>query len=131
MYTRGDRSKGIIDPDFAELYKVDFSTPSTTYKKKVKSTSRPSSPKKASALSSFVQALTLLPPLVINFTQPIMAHPQLVPWGAAIGPLALGNQLHDLPIGSRKHLPKFSGDGKVTAEDHISAFFTACAILRV
>lgn len=60
-----------------------------------------------------------------------MAHPQPVPWGAAIGPLALGNQLHDLPTGSRKHLPKFSGDGKVTAEDHISAFFTACAILGV
>lgn len=61
----------------------------------------------------------------------MLQNPPPVPWGASIGPLALGNQLHDLPTGSRKHLPKFSGDGKVSVEDHIGTFFTACAILGV
>lgn len=54
-----------------------------------------------------------------------------VPWGAAIGPSALGNQLHDMPVGSRKLLPKFSGDGKVTTDQHISAFFTASGVLAI
>lgn len=58
-------------------------------------------------------------------------NPPPVPWGAAIGPLALGNQLHDMPTSSRKHLPKFLEDGKIFVEDHINAFFTACAILGV
>lgn len=111
---------------------IKFSTPFITHKKKVKSTSRPSLPKKASTYSPYFQYLTLLPPLIINFAQPIMQqNSPPVPWGAAIGLLALGNQLHELPTGSRKHLPNFLGDGKVSIKDHISAFFTACTVLRV
>lgn len=57
--------------------------------------------------------------------------PPPIPWGSTIGPLALGNQLHYLPMVSRKNLPKFLGYGKVSAEDHINAFFSACAVLGV
>ncbi|KAH9293134.1 hypothetical protein KI387_041663 [Taxus chinensis] len=53
-----------------------------------------------------------------------------VPWGNAIGPLALPAR-HELPRGSRKILPKFDGDGKTSPDDHISAFFAACAVLSV
>ena len=52
------------------------------------------------------------------------------PWAAATGPLAL-NAYHPLPAGSRKNFPKFSGDGKVTTDEHIKAFFAATHILGV
>ena len=52
------------------------------------------------------------------------------PWAAATGPLAL-NSYHLLPSGSRKSFPKFSGDGKVTTDEHIKAFFAATHILDI
>lgn len=71
-------------------------------------------------------------PLQVNFLviNPInMALP--TPWRVAIKPLNLGSWLHDLPKGSRKIIPKFRGDGKVTLEEHIDAFFVAFSILGV
>ncbi|KAH9299893.1 hypothetical protein KI387_044116 [Taxus chinensis] len=53
-----------------------------------------------------------------------------VPWGNAIGPLALPAR-HELSRGSIKILSKFNGDGKTSLDDHISAFFTACVVLLV
>lgn len=52
------------------------------------------------------------------------------PWAAATRPLALISY-HPLPAGSRKNFPKFSGDGKVTIDEHIKAFFVAMHILGV
>lgn len=52
------------------------------------------------------------------------------PWGAAIGPLALG-AIHNLPKGAKEHLPKFSGDGKVTTTEYLNAFKVACGVLAV
>lgn len=58
--------------------------------------------------------------------------PQLpVPWGVFIGPLALGNQLHDIPTRTQKILPKIFGDGKVTTNEHISLFFIASGVLEI
>ena len=36
-----------------------------------------------------------------------------------------------MPVGSQKILPKFSGDKKVTTDQHISAFFTASGVLAI
>ena len=52
------------------------------------------------------------------------------PWVITIGPLAL-NSYHPLPFGSRKNSPKFLGDGKVTTNEHIKAFFAAAHILGI
>ena len=52
------------------------------------------------------------------------------PWAAAIGLLALA-AYHPLPTGSRKNFPKFSGNGIVTTNEHIKAFFAATHILGV
>lgn len=73
----------------------------------------------------------VVPPIVINLT-PLnntgaMANNH---WGAAIGPLALG-AIHNLPKGAKDHLPKFSGDGKVTTTEHLNSFKVACGVLAV
>ena len=52
------------------------------------------------------------------------------PWAAATRPLAL-NAYHPLPSRSRKNFPKFSGDEKVTTDEHIKSFFAATHILGV
>ena len=54
----------------------------------------------------------------------------VAPWAAATGPLAL-NAYHPLLAGSRKNFSKFLGDGKVTTDEHIKAFFVATHILGV
>ena len=53
------------------------------------------------------------------------------PWGQNIGPLNLGVNPAPLPKGATQVLPKFSGDGKISTKDHLSAFHLACAIIRV
>ena len=123
-----DRQKGLLYKYFEALQMLYFKPINPKKKKKkVKSISRSSSPSKATISLTAFQALILLGtlvPLAINL-QPLniillaMAHQALqppVPWGAPIGPLALGNQLHDMPISSQKILPKFFGDGKVTID---------------
>ena len=52
----------------------------------------------------------------------------VVPWGDAIGPLQLAAN-NDLPKASQKNFPKFNGDGKVSADDNIMAFFSICSIV--
>ena len=52
------------------------------------------------------------------------------PWATMTWLLAL-NSYHPLPSGSRKTFPKFVGDGKVTIDEHIKAFFAATHILSV
>lgn len=52
------------------------------------------------------------------------------PWGAAVGPLALGAH-NPLPKGARDVLPKFNGDGKVLVEEDLNSFNVATGILVV
>ena len=70
------------------------------------------------------------PPPAVNFppynSRVIMA----APLASVTGPLAL-NAYHPLLAGSMKNFPKFSGDGKVTTDEHIKAFFIATHILGV
>lgn len=53
------------------------------------------------------------------------------PWRQNIGPLNLGVNLAALPKGATEILPKFNGDGKISTDDHLSAFHFACAIISV
>ena len=53
------------------------------------------------------------------------------PWGQNIGPLNLGVNPTTLPKGATKILPKFSGDAKVSIDDHLSAFHIACGFISV
>ena len=52
------------------------------------------------------------------------------PWAMAIGHFVL-NAYHPLLAGSKKNFPKFLGDGKVTTDEHIKAFFATTHILGV
>ena len=52
------------------------------------------------------------------------------PWVAVVEPLAL-TTYHPLLASLRKNFPKFSGDGKVTTDEHIKAFFAITHILGV
>lgn len=52
------------------------------------------------------------------------------PWAVAIGLLAL-TAYHPLPYGSRNNFYNFLGDGKVTTNEHIKAFFGATHILGI
>ena len=52
------------------------------------------------------------------------------PWATTVGLLALVSY-HTLPTGSRKNFCKLLGDGKVTTNEHIKAFFAATHILGV
>ncbi|KAH9325640.1 hypothetical protein KI387_005818, partial [Taxus chinensis] len=54
-----------------------------------------------------------------------------VPWGNAMGPLALPHPVHALPHGNRKNFPKFDGSGNQSIDSHISAFIMSCSILDV
>lgn len=53
------------------------------------------------------------------------------PWGQNIGPLNLGVNPAPRPKGATEVLPKFSGDGKVSTDDHLSVFHSACAVISV
>lgn len=53
------------------------------------------------------------------------------PWGQNIGPLNLGVNPIALPKGATEILPKFSGDGKVSTDDHLSTFYSACVVISV
>ena len=53
------------------------------------------------------------------------------PWGQNIGPLNLGVNPAPLPKVAAEVLPKFSGDGKVSTEDHLSTFHSACAVISI
>lgn len=53
------------------------------------------------------------------------------PWGAVVGPLNLCLNLNALPKGARDHLPKFSGDGKVTVNEHLNAFNVSLGVIAV
>lgn len=39
--------------------------------------------------------------------------------------------LNALPKGARDHLPKFSGDGKITTDEHLNVFNVSCGIIVV
>ena len=69
-----------------------------------------------------IQPLQVVPP-------PNMAINQ--PWGQNIGPLNLGVNPTPLPKGATKVLPKFSVDGKVSTDDHLSAFHSTCIVISV
>lgn len=72
-------------------------------------------------------------PNIINPTPLNTILPMVVnnPWGATVGPLNLGLNLNPLSKGARDHLPKFSGDGKITVDEHLNAFNVACGIIVV
>jgi hypothetical protein len=53
------------------------------------------------------------------------------PWGQNIGPLNLGVNPAALPKGATEVLPKFSGDGKISIDDHLSAFHSTCVVISV
>ena len=48
-----------------------------------------------------------------------------------IGPLNFKVNLTSFPKGATEILPKFSGDGKVSTYDHLSAFHTICGVIIV
>lgn len=52
-------------------------------------------------------------------------------WGQNIGPLNLGVNPTPLPKGASNILPKFSGDDKVSTDDHLNSFHSTCAIISV
>lgn len=53
------------------------------------------------------------------------------PQGIFVGPLTLGANLNPLPKGARDHLAKFSGDGKVSIDEHLNAFNVSCGVLAI
>lgn len=70
------------------------------------------------------------PPPAVNFPPYISRVIMAAPWVVATRPLAL-NAYHPLLVGSRKNFPKISGNGKVTTNEHIKAFFATTHILGV
>ena len=52
-------------------------------------------------------------------------------WGQQNGPLSLGENLGAMPKGVRDFIPKFNGDGKTLAEDHLSSFKVVCGTIDV
>lgn len=132
-YTRSQRCEGIFDPVFQDLQNLNFFPPFTPRRR---ARSKPPSSSPVFPQTSIFQALTLHGvtfPFVINPTSLNIVLPMAGnnPWGPAVGPLALGANLHSLPKGSREHLPKFNGDGRVTVDEHLNAFNVACGVLAV
>lgn len=78
-------------------------------------------------MSALVPAYILIQPLQV--VPPNTAANQ--PWGQNIGPLNLGVNPAALPKGATEVLPKFSGDGKVSTDDHLSTFHSACVVISV
>lgn len=51
---------------------------------------------------------------------------------AKYGPLVLPNPLNAMPTGDyQKYMPKFTGEGDVTAEEHIEAFYSYAENLNI
>ena len=130
---------GILDKKFEPLTNLkilpDFND---TTKRNTKSQSRPNSPLKQSPFSPVVQSLLPLNtpiPAVINVQHlQVIASLNMVvnqPWDQIIGPLNLGVNRAPLPKEAIEVLPNFSGDGKISTEDHSSAFHLACTIISV
>lgn len=115
-----------MDPIFQELKNLHFSNPFPSRR----SRSRPASPPPKQPTSPICQALTLhgiVLPIVINFplvTQQMANNP----WGVVVGPLNLAAN-NNLPKGVRDVLPKFSGDGKISFDEHLNTFNVAYGIL--
>lgn len=53
------------------------------------------------------------------------------PWGAQVGPLALGPNPDSLPQGAWEILPKFNGDGKKSTDEHLNTFNMARGVIVV
>lgn len=53
------------------------------------------------------------------------------PWGVVVGSLNLDLNLNPLLKAARDHLPKFSGDGMVTVDEHLNAFSVAYGVIAV
>lgn len=136
-YTRLDRDKGPVDEDFEALKNLSFAPDHTlTRKKRIKSTSRPSSPPPTTLPSTIIQALTIprtVTPLCINIHSLNFVFPNKTAnsWGQAVGLLNLGGNLGALPKGAQDILPKFNGVRKVMTEDHMSSFHSACGVVNV
>ena len=102
----------------------------------MKRKSRLASPKKPTPLTVSLQDLILQVILInsyfnaqpLNFIPPKMA---TNPWGAQVGPLALGANLDPLPKGAREVLPKSSRDGKKFTNEHLNALNTTCVVLAI
>lgn len=121
----------MFDFVFQELQNLIFFASFTT---KRRERSRPPSSSPILPISFVCHALTLhviVLPTIINPTPLNIVLPMAAnnPWGPSVGPLALGENLNPLPKGSRDHLPKFSGDGKVMIDDHLNAFNVDCDVL--
>lgn len=132
-YTRSQRREGIFDPVFQDLQNLNF-FPSFTPRRRARS--RPPSSSPVSPQTSICHALTLhgvTLPSVINPTPLNIVLPMtgINLWGPAVGPLVLGANLHSLPKGSREHLPRFNGDGRVTVDEYLNAFNIARGVLAV
>lgn len=51
-----------------------------------------------------------------------------IPWGNTTDPLHLATN-NDLPRASRKFFQEFNGDGKVSTNEHIVAFFSTRSVI--
>lgn len=63
-------------------------------------------------------------PVIINMVAAAPVNPMNAIIAARYAPLVLPQVLHDLPTNDYlKYLPKFNGEGEVTAEEHLSTFY--------
>lgn len=136
-YTWSEERKGFIDQSYEFVKSLNFSPNlSNKHKNFIKRKSRPTSPKKLTPITVRLQALILRRILIPSHfnAQPLsFIPPRMVAnhWGAQVGPLSLGANLHPLPKGAREVLPKFYGDGKKSTDEHLNAFNIAWEILAV
>ena len=136
-FTQSAKRKGFIDQSYEFVKSLNFAPDlSQKCKNSIKSKRRPASPKKSTPVIVSLQALVLLGTLIPSYlnVEPLNFIPQQMdanPWGAQVGPLALGANLDALPKGAREVLPKFSGDGKRSTDEHLNAFNTTCAVLGI
>lgn len=130
IYTRGLRAQGVADPLFEEFLQRNFPfTPPRVRSPLQRVVSYPPHSQRSPLPS--VWSVYHRRPVQVPVVQPVMATPPIGPWGNAFGPLCLAAPLHELPRVSRKHLPKFQGDGKQHPDEHITAFYIIFGILGI
>ncbi|KAH9319732.1 hypothetical protein KI387_021501, partial [Taxus chinensis] len=138
-FTHSRRARGEVDPIFDLLRRHNFSiTPArfaslSSANRSARSVSPPrksqiSQGASTSTCSALLLSGTTLPARVL-FPTFQMAANLPVPWGNAMGPLALSHPVNPLPHGNHKNFPKFDGRGNQSTNAHIATFIMSCSIL--
>jgi hypothetical protein len=85
----------------------------------------------SSSVEDLKKKISFSPPLIVMAAPPPLTKMQQI-LAARYAPLILPNPVASMPMGDyQKYMPKFTGEGDVSAEEHIEAFYSYAENLNI